>query len=157
MIDKAIGGGLDRDACNVRIEALRTEARDLRDKQRAFETVLDKLDSIEGRVEALLTSAEELLTTWELLEPAERRARLQELVSVIVVSRMGSGGGNRTRRQSTSEGCLRAPRRRGRGSGRRSRKRRRAGKANASRPIAAWRRVLRIRLAPRGGRMRELG
>ena len=58
-IDRGIEGGLDRVACNARIAALRTEVRGLRDKQRAFQMVLDKLDSIKERVEALLTPANE--------------------------------------------------------------------------------------------------
>lgn len=92
VVDKGIAGGLDPQACNARIAALRDEARELRDRQRALETVAAKLGGIEDRVKALLISADELLATWQLLSNAERQARLRELVNVIVVNTMGSGG-----------------------------------------------------------------
>lgn len=85
-----VAARLHKDAA-LRLRYLGQEA-DLRDKQRAFQMILDKLDSIEEQVEALLTSADELFTTWAVLDPAERRQRLREVVSVIVVNKIASGG-----------------------------------------------------------------
>ena len=50
------------------------------------------IGGIESRVQALLSSAEELVAMWETLEPGERKARLREVVSEIVVNKVGSPG-----------------------------------------------------------------
>ncbi len=69
---------------------------DHRDKARAYETILQKADGIEDEVQALLSSAQRLLRSWDLLEPAERRARLSDVVSAVVVD-VSPGGGTNTR------------------------------------------------------------
>jgi hypothetical protein len=96
VIDLGIDGGLDREACNDRIRSLRAEAADIRDKEGAFEVILRKMDGIEDEVQALLASADRLVRNWLLLEPCERRARLHDLVSTIVVSPHAEQGGTNT-------------------------------------------------------------
>ncbi len=96
VIDLGIDGGLDREACNDRIRALRAEAADIRDKGHAFEVIRGKLTGIEDEVQALLASADRLLRNWMLLEPGERRARLHDLVSAIVVDARTPQGGTNT-------------------------------------------------------------
>ncbi len=96
VIDLGIGGGLDRDACNERIHSLRSEAASIRDKARAFEVVLAKTDGIEDEVQTLLARADHLVRSWQLLEPAERRARLHDVVSAIVVDAASPGGDTNT-------------------------------------------------------------
>lgn len=93
VIDLGIAGGLDPEACNDRIRSLRAEAAGIRDKGVAFQVILEKMDAIEDEVQALLTSADGLLRNWLLLEPGQRRARLQELVSTIVVDPRAEQGG----------------------------------------------------------------
>ena len=93
VIDLGIGGGLDRDACNERIRSLRTEASDIRDKAQAFEVIVQRADGIGDEVQTLLASADRLVRSWQLLEPAERRERLHDLVSAIVVD-VGAPGGD---------------------------------------------------------------
>jgi len=65
----------------------------MRDKGGAFEVVLRKMDGIEDEVQALLASGDRLLRNWLLLEPCERRARLHDLVSTIVVNPHTEQGG----------------------------------------------------------------
>ena len=96
VIDLGIDGGLDREACNDRIRSLRAEAADIRDKGGAFEVVLRRMDGIEDEVQALLASADRLVRNWLLLEPCERRARLHDLVTTIVVSPHTEQGGTNT-------------------------------------------------------------
>lgn len=93
-IDLGVGGGLDTAACNVRIQTLRAEAAEMRDKQRALEVVTANLDAAAVQAEACLRSADDLMMLmWELLNPQEKRERLRQLVSVIVVH-LGDPGGD---------------------------------------------------------------
>jgi len=92
VVDLGIDGGLDAGACNARIQALRAEAADLHDKHRVLDAVTENLETAAAQAEALLRSADDLILTWNLLDPQERRERLRQLVSVVVVEKTGAGG-----------------------------------------------------------------
>jgi hypothetical protein len=92
VLEEGLRRGFDPQACNEVIGDLRAEAADLRDKARAYQTILAKADGIEDEVQALLSSTGRLLRTWELLEPAERRARLSEVVAGVVVDEASGRG-----------------------------------------------------------------
>jgi DNA invertase Pin-like site-specific DNA recombinase len=98
VLGEALAGGFDRQTCQEMIDDLRREAADLRGKARGYQIILARANGIEEEVQALLSSTGRLLRTWELLEPAERRARLSEVVSAVVVDVPPVGGDNTVKR-----------------------------------------------------------
>ncbi|MBM3477213.1 MAG: hypothetical protein FJX75_28430 [Armatimonadetes bacterium] len=94
VLEDGLRRGFDPQACNEVIGDLRREAADLRGKARGYETILAKADGIEDEVHGLLSSADRLLRTWDLLEPAERRARLSEVVAAVLLQAPSGGGPN---------------------------------------------------------------
>jgi hypothetical protein len=92
VVDVGIGRGLDPAACDLRIQALRTEAADMRTKAHTLVEMIGHLENAVDRTQALLRSARDLLLAWDALRPEERRERSQQLVSLIVVEKAGPGG-----------------------------------------------------------------
>ena len=92
VVDVGIGRGLDPAACNLRIQALRTEAAEMRTKAHILVEMIGPLENAVDRTQALLRCADDLLLAWDALRPEERRERLQQLVSLIVVEKAGPGG-----------------------------------------------------------------
>ena len=98
VLEQGIARGFDPQACNDVIGDLRREAADLRGKARGYQIILARADGIEEEAQALLSSADRLLRMWDLLEPAERRARASQVVAAVVVQPTSGRGDNIVKR-----------------------------------------------------------
>ncbi|MBU0609173.1 MAG: hypothetical protein KKI08_14905 [Armatimonadetes bacterium] len=96
VVGAGIARGLDPAACNLRIQALRTETADLRSKAQVLVEMISHVENVTERTQALLRSAGDLLLAWDALRPEERRERLHQLVALIVVEKAASGGDSNT-------------------------------------------------------------